>query len=643
MYTVLLQNSRTMESFSKFHPLFMSLLNRNRIGVCKWIEGGTTIDSSAPGLLEMVNDKKEWRAVIVHMEDDEAMSAIEHSDVNPYDFALQSPFNMTEENPVPLIRLTQILGGVPKPEIQFEPQKIQIGANSFKMVYAPKKDEAAEAAYSLLSEKYRYDGPAPSSVILVAVRRNNREPEIHSKTDRRESESSDFWKRNGYPGLCRFTVFDYHHNGPVQRNADDFSFWTAVCLLASSETNPDILQAYRLYTLGVHFSGEKMADTFQEKVFRLKRARTSIHAELMNRERNPGEIDPVLPQYKHSVSINLKVPDKSGFKIGKKVFSILSHGINRDLTIWEKQKKDAERAFEREIVIMNRSLDRSADSIRGYSVFNDEEVSALNRYQREDMLKELDTIYTDLIELQGKIPEVDSISDNEELEEISTGIRAILKKRITKKAAFWAACTMVLLFLLADFWGMMGIAALGQGTWGELGIVLLIQFATTGLVSFLVLLYQKSKLARLVTRYNSIIDSIVNKFEHNSDAYSRYMSDIVSHSRGMSYLNLAARKTSSAKNQFSDQYRHMKAIDLFLSRLRIWGKAFYLNLDFSVSEPDPSYSVKTDSDPFTDTSYSFDDGKVYQVFINQSGAYVETELSFVDQLMITREELYNEH
>ena len=641
MYTVILQNHSTMTSFQKFHPLFMSLLNAGKIGVCKWIEGGTTIDTAAPGLPELVNDKEEWRAVIVLLEDDETMSVMERSDRNPFDFSAGGVSDVPGENPVPLIRLTQMLGGVPKPEIRFEPRTVKTGANAYKINYSPVTDEGADEAYRLLREKYRFDGRLPSSVLLIAARRMSDENPIPSSKGYKESQSSDFWKKNHYPGNCRFAVYDYENNGPVQREADEFKFWMTVQLLASTGCTPDVFQAYRLYKLDVRFDRERMSDTFQQTVTRLRLANLSIENEIGQSDQSPKNIEPTLPNYRMKVPVDLKMPDKKVFKIGREIFGLMGKGVSRELNLWEERKKAAHQAFEHEIVIMRRTLDRTADGTRGLWVFNDEAVSPLNRYQREDMQAETNALYEKIVERQGNIPEIGSISENRSLEEVSQEIRALIRRRADRKSVWTAVGVFFGLMLLADLPGVPGLLLQGKGSWTSLGAAVLCEGAIAAVTAFVVLLIQKLQLMRKIRRYNELIDETVSRLTQNADEYSRYMSDILSHTRGASYMHLAARKTNSSQNAYYDQYKHIKAIHLFLSRIKVWSRAFHMSLDFHVADNESSFSVRTDSDPLTNLLYSFDDANLHPVPINQSGAFIESPFAFVDQLMITREELYN--
>ena len=56
MYSVLIQNKKTMESFGQFHPLFSETLAKGEVGFCQWIEAGATIEEALPELLELVQD-----------------------------------------------------------------------------------------------------------------------------------------------------------------------------------------------------------------------------------------------------------------------------------------------------------------------------------------------------------------------------------------------------------------------------------------------------------------------------------------------------------------------------------------------------------------------------------------------------------
>ena len=74
-YSVIIQNAKTIEEFAKYQALFADALKSNRIGVCKWNESGTTVETALPELNSLTDDKEEWRAIIIRFIDDDCMAA----------------------------------------------------------------------------------------------------------------------------------------------------------------------------------------------------------------------------------------------------------------------------------------------------------------------------------------------------------------------------------------------------------------------------------------------------------------------------------------------------------------------------------------------------------------------------------------
>ena len=88
MYSVIIQNRRTLDSFNQHYPLFLEALDAEEFGVCRWNEAGTALDTALPEISELVNDKEEWRAIIVHVENESNMAEFSCSKRNPFDFTM---------------------------------------------------------------------------------------------------------------------------------------------------------------------------------------------------------------------------------------------------------------------------------------------------------------------------------------------------------------------------------------------------------------------------------------------------------------------------------------------------------------------------------------------------------------------------
>lgn len=71
MYSVLFQSQKIMEYYEPYRPIFMPLIRSGRMGLCQWMEAGTTVDTVIPGIYDLISDKEEWRAIILCMNEKE--------------------------------------------------------------------------------------------------------------------------------------------------------------------------------------------------------------------------------------------------------------------------------------------------------------------------------------------------------------------------------------------------------------------------------------------------------------------------------------------------------------------------------------------------------------------------------------------
>ena len=246
MYSVLIQSKKTLDSFEQFTPIFTDAVSQSKIGICQWMEAGKTVETALPELINLVAGKEEWRAVIVRLEDDAPMAAFPAAPDNPYDFLINAqPADGVQESPVPLVRLTQMLGGVPAPQVRFERQLVEQTGKPKQVVYLPSVDPEDEERYRELSERYHLNAKPPAEILLLSVRmlEEDQKPEVRRAfVQPLETRSSEFWKRNAYPGRCRFACFGMRRQGVMERNEDLFRFWTCVMLLSTNDLDAGTLQ-----------------------------------------------------------------------------------------------------------------------------------------------------------------------------------------------------------------------------------------------------------------------------------------------------------------------------------------------------------------------------------------------------------------
>lgn len=644
-YSVIIQSQKTLESFSQYQPLFSDAVKNDKIGVCKWIESGTTVDTALPELASLTDDKPEWRAIIVRYADNDCMAAFESTPRNPYDFVInQGEAEWKGESPIPLVRLTQMLGGIPPLEVKFRTEIIREAYKAPKTVYIPIEDGQREQAHRELARKYRYDGKLPSSILIVTVRDISNQD--GDKIDQawaphRESDSSEFWKRNHFPSACRFMVYDFKAQGPIQKEADNFGFWYAVMLLSINEWDSSTIQAYRLYALRTVMDRHAMTQEFQKLADQLRDAKYCIERSIrQDMEREICE-EEALPEYRIEVSVPVKRPKMDECLPAARSFRFLSPGVASDIAKWSHQRGKAEETLESSIRSAERALDQTADKMRDSYTLTEDMVAALNKYQEEDIRRELDGCYSSIVEIQGKLPDED-VSKDEEIQGSASSVRAYLQGRVEGRAA------LIGIVLAALFLGLAAVPAVVDRVIAKTGSAPAIAAAVGGGVlcalfsAAAVLLLQKMKLNRLIRKYNRLMKGAFNALTERAGDYSTYMSSIGSHQRGSSYLDVSNRKKGRSGAEHNLKYRHIAAINILLSKLHKWSKAYRLDVDYVSPRAETQVDVDVTVAPADNKVYAFDAKTLYSVALNSSGMTMGSPYPFASRIEIVREELYDD-
>lgn len=643
MYSVIIQSQKSMEAYNSFQPMFYEAINNNKIGICKWIESGTTIDTAVPGLADLTDDKEEWRAIIIRYEDERAMSSFESNEFNPYDFIENKDSKgRVEESNIPLVRLTQMLGGVPAPETAFLPEIIRENNKAPRTIYKSVIDPEEEKTYKELCEKYDFNGKLPSSIIILTARVcPNKEKIDKAWSIHRESESSEFWKRNRYPSMCRFLVFDYEKRGSVQKDADDFNFWMTAMLISTNKIDSATLQAYRLYRIKSVFEKEKMLNSLQDSVDSLKKTKQIIEDDIQKDIEKNLSNNTELPKYKVEVSVPYSIPKNLEYYIPITSFRLFSDGASTDIGKWEHKRKNIEKSLSKCVLIAERALDRTADKMRNYCKFDEDEVSTLGKYQCEDLERETNELYRNIVKTQAELP-TGMIDDNSEIHSVSKKIKNYLRSRITGKSAFVALFITLLLVTLTQIPAIIDLLFRNKGSIYNIGCSIGIEFAIILGISLFVVIFQKIKLNELLKKYNLLIKELFNKVTDKATDYSKYMSNIASHSRGRSYLDITSKRTNYQTNSQFSKYRLIKSIDIMIGRIRVWTVAYHLPVDFTALVQDDDSIIDISLFNIENALYNGEADINHPVAVNNSGIIINSPFTFVKKLEIEREELYDD-
>ena len=643
MFSAIILNQQTMESFNQFYPLFQEAIINNNIGLCRWIESGTTVETAVPELSAMVNDKPKWRAIIVRMYDESTMLNYQSCAVNPFDFEINNKPQTTYigKSEVPFIHLTQLIGGVPSPAVKFADKVVDEQGRLPQVVYEPIKNDSELELYAQLTEKYHFHGKHPSEIVLISIRKKAFKPKddaISIWQLNNEIKSSEFWKLNSYPSTCRFMVYEMDQQGPVIENADIFKFWSSVMLISLNKIDPSSFQAYRLYRFNLFIKDEELKtylhDTYRRLQGALEYLNNSIKLE------SGADTSRPLPEYHIEVPVRLKNRahrDKEGVR--PKAFGLVAD--RGEQLKWSKMKKREDDKTKAEIRIAEESLDKAADGVIDFLSYP--APITIDKFQLRDVTAHLDEVYNNILHIQSELPK-DSLAHDDDLKQIDALIQERIRTKTTRKQSLAAYGIIAVLSLLVIIATVYFYVMHEMGSVRGIVILILLCLGIPLIIQLLVLLYYRTKLRGAVRQYKDKHTSLLEKLQNNISLYSDYMSSIATHARGSSFLRSVQKQKKYSESEFTAKQQHIKDINFFISHIENWCRAFYCIPQ--IEEPHERKSsiyVDTEIPSKLNRFYTFDYGMNYLVPLNDTGEVLDAPVNFIEKLTLEREELYDDN
>ena len=650
MYTVLIQSKNTMESYLKFYPLLTDTVDAGELSVCQWIPSGNTIETALPGLYDLIERKNTWRAIILQTDLDGEDEDNPHSQDNPYDFIENKErTGLTIENgsvvdcKAPLIRLTHMLGGIPTPEHQFE-EYIHYDDEGIPRFEYRKIDDIVDGvspieAHRDWQETHVMKAPPPQEIILITARFHQNSDDQFSRVDSSwqpftEAQSSAFWKRNLYPHNCRFLVYDLDRHGDMRAQRDYFKLWTAIILLTMNPSDPDVLQAHRLYKLDVKINRDHLKQRLQQSVDNLNKAEYVLRKSLAKDEKKDLEENPDIPEYKIGVPVSFTLPKLSKLQFDSAQFPLAGESQESELSIWNEYQKDANEELRLLIRSADRYLDHAAERLRLQSQYSEGEVYQLTPYQEEDLKADLNTVYSGVLKAQEQLP-----GEMSETKDRADAASEAVKERIQSRVSAGEAGKAVLIPF-----GLL-LVSLASGLLDSKNVIwmptsLAISAVLLVLSTVCILAIQRKNLFKYIEKFQMVIQAAASELTQNSGVFSRFLSNISSHIHGQSFLDVMHEKQSKRDSSYYFKLKHIKAIDLFLNKIGIWSLAMQSEVDMHSSHAIQNYDEEPEID--YDGLYSLQTEKMYSVPLNRSGVMLKAPFDFVECLEIEREEVYDD-
>ncbi len=650
MYTVLIQSKRTLECFQYYESLFHEDIEDGRIGICQWNREGTSIETALPELYDLIADKDRWRAVLVETErEDDAEFPTDR--FNPYDheyYREHKGFEIEDgkmkNSPVPIVRLSHLLGGIPAPDPEFE-QVVNGMDDEGRIPYVEflpiheEEQKLKREAFERWTNDNTMKEAAPLEIVFIRVQVGNDQIDTEKKVrsswnTQYESRSSEFWKRNLYPSCCRFIYYGMEQGGTVKRQADLFKLWTSVLLIAQNDIDPNVLQAHRLYRLDISIDREKLGYSLQESADKLNRARSVLEKSIAKDREIEKTGAESMPDIRLDIPVEFTNTTVGAINVDESEFHLTGGAASPDESYWKQYVEKVVTELKSILRNVDRNLDRASGQLRDLYGFTDAEVKTLSKYQEEDLRFELSETEGEIQKEQETLPErLPELS--ERIGEENARVEKEIKKRMDGKQFGAAVGIAIAAFIISLFPAFL----IAENKLAPL-LVGLAAAGAVALLGLIVLVIQRGKLLEATRDFEEKFRGIVRELGRNAVLYSDFLSDVATHTHGSTYVNTLDDRRRKRTGAYYRKLSYLKSVEHALGRIGMWSNAMKvpMNLNaFSISEEDE----ETQDMINFGTLYALDAGKDFKVELNKTGLYIKSPFGFVDTLEIVREGIYD--
>lgn len=672
MHTVIILSKHSSNLLKDYRFLFKPFVDNETISFCDWNESGTDLTASVPDLYKLIRGKLRWRAVIV---DTEPAFGVKNGPVpdekNPFDYPEEmKDTEVPQASSIPIIRLTHMLCGYPSAPVKnFEDgyeytdditgkvkrvRASELSREEFYNLSVQYKDRLrriymeeqvppeVQEAQKALEEKYSFKDVRPQEVYLVRTRRHmDDEDHIYASWKSPiEMESSDFCRRNNYPGICRFLCSSITNPENSRYVKELMEFWLSVLTLSVNAIPASSLQAYKLYRLGVEISEEEMSRLLNEHLNKMEAAYAFVNERLrMRPEYSFGE-EEKLVEKQH-------IPVTFEGTVGTDLYVDTRHvGLSRDcpddeMVYWNGQIREKNESLEKFLKAPRRAVDKASQyAKRKADSFLDHEYE-LDQFQIADLEDEIN-----VLELQVLTSDTHSLIDEkkikEELNKADKRVRKDIDARMRKKTVIGMGLVFLLIYMIGYFPYIFN--SLRTGGWEFLASLGLTAAATVlissgGLIALFLL---RRKLVRSMGQFNTLMRELVKTVNASAKKFEQFFSVLCTFMKAQSIYAGSTKKSSKVSSRVMKLRTHRQALSMSMERDEQIAAAFGIKraADF---EKNVTRFFDEDRLPRDNRLYYYEvDHNNTEIPLNTAGDMVRAPYRFIAGLTIRREDIYEE-
>ena len=648
MYTVIIQSPETARLSRDYRRLFFEEhIARGELDFCTWIKSGDSVDTAVPALYDLVAGKREWRAIIVQTEKDR-LNGPASRPRNPFDFIENKENDPYEakESTIPLIRLTQLLGGVPEPEIRYEQGEKVDEYGRTQVVYVPDKvqHQAAMKEHARIAEQYQFVENRPREILVISTRQSvdNSESEIDAAWRKKlETESSEFWSRNRYPSACRFMTCDVLNERHSLYPGSIFKLWSAVLLLSINQIEASSLQAYRIYNLSLELDQERLSAAFSRYAAKMGGMTSQLDAADANRETVESQVARKAPQLDEEVNVAFSTKQSADLRVDTHPLGLVTDQPQDEREFWGERYRRSTAALNELLRAPGRALDVAADDTRRRGVYPPGEVEILNRYQRSDLSEHLEASYFGTLAARAALG-LNVKRRQRERAIIDQQVRRRIAQRLSGKRAGIAAGVCLAVLVVGSLPYIIGAGRVSGSAllWSLLTVVVMLLIA--GGFGLAELWIQRKEMADTMEDHNRCMHEVLREMQIGAQHYSDYLSCLCTYLRGRSYLDREQELLNGLANVEKLRHGHRRAILKCVGLVRVWSAALGATVDVTLVEKDATV-FDAAIPPEENAAYRFElppGGR--NIPLNNTGERMFAPYDFIRGINLEREELFDD-
>lgn len=680
MFTVIICDEHIIKDcYHKYHIYLKPFFDNNNFAFCEWNTNADNLDEAVPKLKDVVQHKKEWRAIVVNDSSTWGFDGINKR--NPFDYVNSrrkdyqfssfeqiKSFRSAEEALVdkalhnPLTKLSIWLCGAPinaMPTLCYSSEAERVISAETDEAYFEVLNELGlksseveadwnrDLKFKKLCEKFELRGELfnpPTSVIAIAERGKNTDAELSELawSNHTEFDYSQFYMDNLYPEKLRYLIYDVSYIRMRRNENQYFNFLTTIMMLANYECPKGVLRSNRVYKLEVHIDVDcvrKLCNMYNSKLWSTISKIEEITHKISEKEKQPVDKHTAEEYFESNVIIPIEVVTRESRENLQAKYDKI--GLSRDCPsdeydYWDEQFRTINKYFIRFLREPRRAVKTATkEDFRITNEINDERALQLSEYQKEDVKYILDEEERNMI-ATSTAQLFNTAQYNEKMRDADKEIRREIAQRMTKKTTVFVGLFAVIAYLIGFLPLLFSNINTGKSFVFSLAVTGAV-LSTFLIVGFIYLFVLRRKMINRFKHFNCVMSEILKEIENGVNAFSNYLSHACNVMREFSVLNYSESSYKKTKHILANHKR------IITQKINEVNELFstYINSD----ELRLAYDVEPYEFDFTvmrDYQYEMPYAEVRKdIDYMQQGNKIEIPVDYLESITLTREELYD--